>query len=401
MLPVWQKVVAPFVKSGEVVVLGVTQEQHPDRTRLYRQWRGFDWPILIDSLNLLDVRAVPIPVAIDSSGIVRHTRLRPGAFVEEFLSKQYPPTVVTNTYNRAAAPDLDKLAFVAREGTKSDLWRALGDALYVHGGLGKIDLAIEAYQRALAATPNDGRSQFRLGVALLSRFESSKRQLGDAQAAVDWWGRSLAADPNQYIWARRIQQYGPRLNKPYNFYFWVDKARKEILARGETPFPLPIEPAGSELAPPQRGSSRHESVVLTNPDPDGRIHQDTQGLVVIDSVVTPARPTSGGRARVRVVYRLSEELKPLWNNEFDGLRMWLDLPDGIVITEGSLSFSHPTEPETRELRVLECEVAIDASLKAGKVDLPAYALYDVCTDEDGVCHHLRQDFRVSLRIVRH
>ncbi|MCH8851876.1 MAG: hypothetical protein IID41_04415, partial [Planctomycetes bacterium] len=58
----------PFVKSGDLVVLGVVQEQHPDRAKLYKQWRQIDWPILVDSLNLLDLAVVPVPVAIDESG---------------------------------------------------------------------------------------------------------------------------------------------------------------------------------------------------------------------------------------------------------------------------------------------------------------------------------------------
>ena len=43
-----------------------------------------------------------------------------------------------------------------------------------------------------------------------------------------------------------MQQYGPRLDKPYPFYDWVETAREEIRARGETPSPLRVEPAGAE-----------------------------------------------------------------------------------------------------------------------------------------------------------
>ena len=84
------------------------------------------------------------------------------------------------------------------------------------------------------------------------RHESSGRRPGDFQAAVDAWGRALELDPNQYIWRRRIEQYGPRLSKPYAFYDWVAQARAEISGRGETPIPLAVEPYGSELAGPGR-----------------------------------------------------------------------------------------------------------------------------------------------------
>ena len=76
-------------------------------------------------------------------------------------------------------------------------------------------------------------------MALWRRHESEHRRDGDAQAGVVRWTEALTANPNQYIWRRRIQQYGPRLDKPYNFYFWVAEARKEIRDRGEEPFPRP------------------------------------------------------------------------------------------------------------------------------------------------------------------
>ncbi len=52
-------------------MLGVTQEQHADRCRLFAQWKQFGWPILHDPINLLEAPAVPIVVAIDEHGIVR------------------------------------------------------------------------------------------------------------------------------------------------------------------------------------------------------------------------------------------------------------------------------------------------------------------------------------------
>ena len=60
------------------------------------------------------------------------------------------------------------------------------------------------------------------------------------QRAIDAWGQALAIDPNHYIWRRRIQQYGPRLIKPYPFYDWVEQAAREIRARGETPVELAV-----------------------------------------------------------------------------------------------------------------------------------------------------------------
>ena len=48
-------------------------------------------------------------------------------------------------------------------------------------------------------------------------YESAVRRPGDFQAAVDAWGSAPALDPNQYIWRRRIEQYGPRLRQTLRF----------------------------------------------------------------------------------------------------------------------------------------------------------------------------------------
>ena len=52
-----------FVSSGDVQLLGVIQEQHPERCRLFAQWHQIDWPILHDPVNLLGNEAVPIFVS--------------------------------------------------------------------------------------------------------------------------------------------------------------------------------------------------------------------------------------------------------------------------------------------------------------------------------------------------
>jgi hypothetical protein len=77
------------VKEGRLVLLGVTQEQHADRCRLFAQWKQFDWPILHDPINLMKAPAVPIVVAIDEHGIVRAVRPRSQTLAAEFLDKTF------------------------------------------------------------------------------------------------------------------------------------------------------------------------------------------------------------------------------------------------------------------------------------------------------------------------
>ncbi len=155
---------------------------------------------------------------------------------------------------------------------------------------------------ALALDPADKNALFRLGVAHRMRHESAGRRPGDFQAAIDAWGRALELDPNQYIWRRRIEQYGPRLAKPYAFYDWVVQAKAEISRRGETPVPLTVEPYGSELAGPVRDVLAEASAPV-EPDPKGQIHRDEERLIEAEVVVVPARVRPGQAARVHVTFR--------------------------------------------------------------------------------------------------
>jgi hypothetical protein len=56
----------------------------------------------------------------------------------------------------------------------------------------------------------------------------SPRPLNNGQQPSHW-------NPKSVYLARRIQQYGPHLDKPYAFCDWVNEARTTIADRGETP----------------------------------------------------------------------------------------------------------------------------------------------------------------------
>lgn len=412
----WQETVKPYVQSGGLTVIGVVQEQHPDRAKLYAQWRRLHWPIFVDSLNLLDLSVVPIPVAIDASGIVRHERIRPQDIVKKFVEVDYPATAVPEGYNRTAGSAPDRLYKQAESLQTAKAWRDLGDACFLTSrGLEpartpstKNDFsALEAYRKAVEMDSADGRSQFRLGVALRSRYDSRHRRSGDAQAAVKHWGLALAIDPNQYIWRRRIQQYGPRLDKPYNFYFWVDQARTEIEARGETPVTLPVEPVGSEIAPPAKGArpssrglgpARTSALASRCGSQADRIQRDNKHFVSIEPVVTPARVRPGHLVRARLTFRVNEKTRPYWNNEADDLVMCLDVPKNVTVREGLLTYPNPNEPETQEDRAVEFEIAVGETTKTGPLEIPAHALYYVCENKGGKCRYLRQDFTVTLNV---
>ena len=240
-MPVWHEGTAKWVKEGKLVLLGVTQEQHADRCRLLAQWKGFGWPILHDPINVLEATGVPILVAVDEHGIVRSTRAALATFQAEFLDKTFADDAKDERGERitpalkpgASRPDWDLLQRRARQEANPAAWRALGDALALWGGDGRLEEALDAYGRAAKLDPKDGPALFRLGVCYRRRYETTLRRPGDFQAAIDTWGRALDLDPNQYIWRRRIQQYGPRLDKPYAFYDWIEAAEKDLHARGQ------------------------------------------------------------------------------------------------------------------------------------------------------------------------
>ena len=392
----WQEAVAPYVKAGKLTAVGVVQEQHPDRTRLYRQWRELDWPIYVDSLNVIDhVTLVPIPMAIDEAGVIVDAQFRPQE-LGDFMKRAPNRLEVAADTNRVPEPDLEGLASGAEKLDAPEAWRNLGTALFHHGSARELDRAVAALEKAAKLDAENGPTQFALGAVLRRRYESPLRRPGDAQRAVEHWGKALEIDPNHYIRRRRLQQYGPRLDKPYNFYFWVSEARKDILARGDTPHLLTAEPMGSEVAPPQRRAENVAAGALANPDPRGRIHRDEEGLVVIDTLATPARVQPGHRLRGRITLRLNDSIQPMWNNEADNLEVWVGLKDGMTLVEHQLSFPNPETPETRELRQLEFEVALADNLAPGAVKLEAYALYYVCEEAGGVCYYLRQDFPITF-----
>jgi hypothetical protein len=379
-------------------VLGIAQEQHPNRCRLFTQWHQLSWPILHDPINVMQVRGVPIEVAIDEHGIVRSLRPNMEKFEEEFLDKTFGPEHVEppKKPSKATRPDLAVLRRSAEQSRSSDTWRQLGDALVLWAEPAKVNDAINAYTQALQIKPGDGDAHFRLGVCYLIRYESQQRMPADFQTAVDHWTKARMIVPNQYIWRRRIEQYGPRLTKPYPFYDWVETAARDIRARGDHPVELSVLPTGSEIASPGRSFDAEQRDVKP-PDPQGRIFRDAQRLILTDVTVVPPHVKPGGTVRIHVTLRPNNRLKALWNNEAEPLKLWVDPPAGWKAQPQLLIASQGDQPETSEPRHLELEVraAADAS---GRSELAAYALYYVCEDVGGTCSFLRQDIPIVVTV---
>jgi len=356
-----------------VQLVGITQEQHPERCRLFAQWKEMEWPILWDPFNLTGSQAVPNFTAIDELGVVRIQRPDPAAFHDEFLTAEFSPVEAERPVIEVSG-DLRDL--MSREPDK------LGPAL----------AKLEA--RALEA-PQSGALQFQLGVGYRMRFDSERAEPGDFQAALDAWGRALEIDPNQYIWRRRIQQFGPRLDKPYPFYGWIAEAREAIRARGAEPQELVAGLTGSELASPGREAPRAEDPV--QPDAKGRIRRDEGEFALVDIAVALDTQGREGVARVHLAFRPNHLNKAHWNNEAGPMRVWLgeaELPPGVSVDRRLLVISGPAEAVSSERREVDFEVQLSGARPGAS--LTGYALFYACEDVDGICVYRRRDFEIAL-----
>jgi hypothetical protein len=245
--------------------------------------------------------------------------------------------------------------------------------------------------------PTDAASQFRLGVAYRMRYDLPRREPGDFQAALDEWSAALALDPNQYIWRRRIEQYGPRLEKPYPFYNWVNEARAAIRARGEMPVALAAEPTGAEIAAPLR--ALEPAPPAAEPDPGGRIVRDPGELIRIETAVAPHRVKAGSPVCFHLVFRPLESRQAHWNNESTPLRIWLRLPSGWEAERQMLELPQPPTATSEEVREASTELRVPADTAPGSFDLAGYALYNVCEGAAGACLFRRQDLHIRLEVM--
>ena len=75
-------------REGRLQMMGIIQEQHPDRCRLFMQWKQMDWPVMVDKLNLLNVSVVPITLLVrPAQGTIR---CAPLIFLQRNLRRAHP-----------------------------------------------------------------------------------------------------------------------------------------------------------------------------------------------------------------------------------------------------------------------------------------------------------------------
>lgn len=369
----WHEQAKPFVESGELAVLGVVQEQHADRAQLYKQWKQYDFPIIQDATTQLNLAAVPIPILIDEHGVVRNNRPKPGnlkSFLKETFDAPADQTATSADNPSAAASAI-----------------ARGNAALHSRDNQQLTSAIQAFTEAVKLEPKSGKAVFGLGVAYRARFDSPLSEKDDFANASRYWSEALSINPNQYIWRRRIEQYGPRQIKPYPFYDWVGKAITEIKQRGEEPVKIVAPLTDSEMAKPSREFSK--TATAENPDPESKINTDDTASVKINSATVPAIVAPGKTVRVYLNFDIDAGK---WNDEATPLKVWID-ESSTGTPEMRLLQHNPENANSNNTKQVDFEFA--TAKDSAECTISGYALYHTC-DDDGVCYYYRQNFKVPV-----
>lgn len=408
-VPGWHAATREAQQEGRLTLLGIVLEQHPERARLFMQWQGMPWRLLHDPFNLLALPYVPLTLAIDEWGLIRAAQpqlARAAEFIERFVNADWQPPAAPPTFP-TQTPDIASLQEVAAADGDAAAWAELGVQLTLWRGEAALDDALAAGERALSSPAGEiAQTHFQQGVVYRMRHDSAAAEAGDFQRAVSHWSAALQQEPNNYIWRRRIQQYGPRLAKPYSFYDWVPQARREIRARGEAPRVLSVEPGGAEFAYPadeftQEMASRQELAgrngQAADPDAEARILRDEE-LIQLQLVAVPPSVIPGEALRLHFLLLPQEEAH--WNNESEPLALVLEeAPPGWQWEARRLWGDLPAEPTSTEARHLEVEIRAPEGAAPGPVELRGYALYYVCADASGVCLYLRQDYAIAVAVL--
>ncbi len=396
-MPVWYAEMKPFIDSGQISLLGVIQEQHAERCRLFQQWKTLDFPVVQDALNSNGITEVPVYVAIDEHGIVRARPRRPSGFAEDFIERRFDsPDVVPGRVDRSDT--LIETWRNRRQNSDSAANRSgLADSLVLwQGDRAAVGEAVDLYTQVAQQDPGRAVVYFRRGVARRRLYELTDRH--DAayfEGAVADWEAALQRNPNHYIYRRRIEQYGPRLKKPYPFYNWITQARQEIADRGETPLRLLVEPGGAELAR-DTGKMTIETE-SKNPDPQNQITRDRR-FAGVHATTVPTRPGPGDVVAVHVGFSIVAPGK--WNHESTPLQVWIDeVPADVQVSSRLIEDTTVhSEAESTQPLSLSFELRIPEKQTAD-LELNAFALFNLCESEGGQCLFRRRDFAIRVPVA--
>lgn len=351
------------------------------------QWKKMHWPLFVDSFNLLEVKAVPITILVDASGSIFKT----SPYRKDFQSMLNKASQSTGPHGQLANKDYWTTKLTKRT-----------SAIYSHLGENPDYAALIQTFEKLRQSESQIRSEhleFMTGVAFKLRSETSKRQLTDFSESIAHWETALRLDPNQYIWRRRIQQYGPLLEKPYPFYDWVDTAIQKINDRGENPINGNFVLTESEKARPSKDQKLIKSKAGNRaaPDPLNRLQKGNGRYASVKVATIPSHPSPGQSFRAFVHLELSQPNFVQWNNE--GALSQLYVAPSILNENPIHQFweNAPDNEYSIEQRVFDFELKCpkDLSQLNDKNAPLGYIVVNVCDKFTGVCFACRIDFSIS------
>lgn len=394
--PIWLAKTKPFVDTEKLVVVGIAQEQHAGRVRLFAQWQNVEWPILHDAMNVVGVKDVPLLVAIDEHGVIRAVDPDLEKLAEDFISKEFTPLKVMPPIDLKELPDPRTTRRIAGEARRNNEWRRHAEALVLAGKPQQIKEAIATFQLAIDADDGDEAAWFGQGVAYRIRYDRPERDAGDFQAALDAWRKAAQLDPANAIYLARLQQYGPCIDKPFSFYDWIETAREDITHREETPVVLICEPVGAEVSPPE---AKFRFNKRKGPDSPalGKAAVDRRPIVEVTSAcAAETKKRKGSIVQIYVTCRLAPGSEATWSNEGEPMQLWLETPKTGRLGVRYLAYQQPKEPRTVEERVLSFPLRL-ASAKSS-LTLEGTLLYFVHDGPNAPAQPMKQDVRIKVKV---
>jgi len=269
-----------------------------------------------------------------------------------------------------------------------------------------LDRAIETLSKDAEQGEARPAQLFRLGVAYRLRCDSPRARPGDFQAALDAWAAAVRQESNVQVWRRRLLQYGPREGKPFVFYDWVPQAQEVIRARDEQPIELAVPPSGAETA---TGTTHFEvlDAQAKEPDPDGKVERDDAELVTVDTAVLfkpprtrVLRPDHAGRLHIALTPNADRGAR--WCDGGRPIEVWLQLPEGWRADRRLLTLASDVPSSPSGARWVDVEIcppqAIATSKTGGSGVLAGYALFEVCTGEQGEPARRRVEFEIPVEV---
>lgn len=394
MLPAWYETLHDAVESGDLVLLGVAVEQHPDRARLFAQWKKLNGAMMQDPVNYMRLEKLPLIVGIDENGYVRVVDPDLKTVRKRFLARKYPGEPALIPENTEEPPNTLVTRRYAREAESPGFYIEHGDAVAIAGLSPVFAEAIEAYGKAIASDRRLADAYFGLGVVHRMRFESEHREPGDFQAAVDVWARAAKLAPTNEIYQRRIQSYAPPMESPYPLFDWVATARKEIAATGDTPVALSVEPMGAELG--DASGRRGDAPPTPSDKDDGSAHEDKARRVQIEQTIVESLEKDRSHIRqVHLSFVLDPDRSARWGQESKPLRVWLRKPAGAEVSQRYFECAGSSAADDDLPRTICFTVSLAEGARKN-VTIRGHAIYQL-VDGGEASEPLRQDFEIKLR----